>query len=275
MGDAAPLAPTTPRLRDPTAGDTVNYCKCGAATDVYLCDTCGIALRIELGDVPALLVDLDITRSRQDQLTDPTNRGPRGSEDPLPFKTHVAEVVWVLHHTLDAWATELGCRINTSRPVATAQLARWLLRSIAAIRIHPAAAGLVDEVTDAIHQARRAIDRPDDRRLFLGPCSTGTCVTEVWGLPGNKFATCTACGARHDIAARQTWMNNVARDHLGTSVEISAFLRIVGVRCTSSMIRGYALRGRLTSAPDQHPPLYRIRDVLHALEDRYRHHKAS
>lgn len=250
-------------------------CKCGAATDVILCATCAVALRIELTDVPSLLVDLDITRSRQDQLTDPTNRGPGGSENPLPFKVHVAEVVWVLHHTLDAWATTLGAATNAGKPPTTAQLARWLLRNMPATRIHPDAGQLVDEVTNAVHQARRAIDRPDDRRLFLGPCATGPCAEEVYGLPWNKIAICPACGARHDIAARQTWLHNVAQDHLGTAVEISGFLRTTGVRCTSSMIRSYAARGRLTAAPDRHPPLYRIRDVLGALQDRYRHRKAS
>jgi hypothetical protein len=251
-------------------------CKCGAATDVMLCGTCAVALRIELTDVPSLLDDLDVTRSRQDQLTSPYGNGPSGDESPLPFKTHIAETAWVLHHTLNAWATTLsGSADHANKPPTTAQLARWLVRNIAAARMHPDAGQLVDEVTSAIHQARRAIDRPDDRRCFLGQCATGVCVEEVYGLPWNRYAICPACGARHDIAARQAWMNDVARDHLGTAVEISGFLRIVGVRCTSSMIRGYAIRGRLTPAPDQHPPLYRIRDVLTALEDRYRHRKAS
>ena len=279
MGDAAPLARFTAALhrhRRRAASASVNYCgKCRTPSDLTLCTNCTVALRIELTDVPSLLIDLDITRSRQDQLTDPTNHGPAGTEVPLPFKTHIADTVWVLHHTLTEWATTLGAT-NPTKPLATAQLATWLLRNLNRVPTHPDAGQLADEVTSAIHQARRAIDRPDDRRCYLGPCSTGECVEEVYGLPWNKYATCPACGARHDIAERQTWLRDVAQDHLGTSTEIAGFLRSTGVRCTPSMIRGYTARGRLTPAPETYPPLYRLRDVLAAIQVKYqRHPKAS
>lgn len=255
----------------------MNRCgKCHHPSDGYLCTDCTIALRIELDDVAELLYDLEITRSRQDQLLAPYGNGPGGSENPLPFKIHVTEVVWILHNTLASWADITLA--PPSRPAHhTASLARWLRRHLDDIRLHPDAGQFADEITSAIHQARRAIDRPNDHRQFLGPCWTelpdhNHCREEIYGVEAKQHATCPACGTTHNIADRQQWLLTVAQDRLGTSTEIAGFLRIAGVACTPGQIRGYVARGRLETAADTHPPLYKMRDVLHAIADRYTHH---
>jgi hypothetical protein len=52
-----------------------------------------------------------------------------------------------------------------------AQSAAALLVLIDAIRRHPAVNELVDEIADAVQQARRAVDRPANRTIiFVGPC---------------------------------------------------------------------------------------------------------
>lgn len=261
----------------------MNHCaKCHQAAGeiVGLCNDCTIGLRIELADVPSLLRNLEITYSRQDQLTAPYSQGPASDEQPLPFKTHVPEIVWILHHTLIRWAQDLNAGPFT-RPVPTADVARYLVTNLPQIRNSPDVAQLVDEITYAIHQARHAIDRPDDRRQFLGPCATELspglfCREEVYGVPWDTHATCPQCGTRHDITARQTWLRDIAQDHLGTATEIAGFLQTTGMKCTYETIRGYVRRGRLTPEPDTTPTLYRIRDVLTALGNRYQHQaKAS
>jgi hypothetical protein len=250
--------------------------KCHQPSDVFLCTNCTIALRIELDDVASLLADLEITRSRQDQLLGPYGNGPSGSENPLPFKTHITEIVWILHNTLASWAdTTLA---PPSRPAHhTASLARWLRRHLDDIRLHPDAGQLADEVTSAIHQARRAIDRPDDHRQFLGPCGAQLpdhtyCLEEVYGVEWIQTTHCPACNTVHNIADRQKWLLDVAQDRLGTSTEIAGYLRTAGVRCTPGQIRGYVARGRLT-ATETSPPLYRMADVLGAIQDRYQRHR--
>lgn len=100
----------------------------GIAAEFTLCATCGVALRIELTDVPDLLANLDITRSRQDKLTAPYDHGPRGGETPLPYRPHVAEVVWVLHDTLSTWTRTIEPNLEEDLP--TPDLARWLLTQI-------------------------------------------------------------------------------------------------------------------------------------------------
>lgn len=245
--------------------------QCHDPTDVSLCVNCATALRIQLGDVAPLLADLDITRSRQDQLTDPRRETRGGGETPLPYKPHIGEVIWVLHDTLAAWVTTLG---GDTRNVNTAALAKYLLRNIHHIRHLSVDAGqLADEVTAAIRYARNAIDRPDDQRLILGPCGAElpdrtSCRHTVYGVAWREHAVCDFCGACHNIAARQQWLLDLVQDHLGTAIEIAGFLRVQGMRCTPSAIRNLAARKRLAPEPDTHPPLYHIRDVLAALKDR-------
>jgi len=242
--------------------------------DGFICHNCIVALRIELRDVPDLLANLDITRSRQDQLTGPYDSTRGTGDQPLPFKD-VTEVAWILHNTLAAWATDL---LGPAEALSTPDIARWLLLRTDTIRVHPDAGQCVEEMSHAIHHARHRIDRPDDRRQFLGPCGAqlsagATCREELFGVPWKPTARCPACGAEHNTELRQHQLREIAQEHLGTAVEIAAFLRCVGVNCTSSMIRNYAARGRLTPAPDTQPPMYRIRDVLTTLQDRYRHKK--
>lgn len=250
---------------------------CTTPTDGYLCHDCTTALRVELTDVPELLTELDITLSRQDQLTDPTNRTRSGGDHPLPYKPRITPAAWLLHHTLHAWAVDHGAT-GAPEGATTATLAVHLVANLHHIQLHPDAGQLADEITHAIHHARRAIDRPDDRRLFLGPCDAeltdGThCREEIYGVPWRDHTTCENCGTRHHIATRQQWLRDIAHHHLGTSTEIAGYLRTTGIHCTPDVIRGYVRRGRLQPATtDTTPPLYRLADVLAALQDRYRHH---
>lgn len=251
----------------------MSHCtQCHALTPHYLCAGCVTALQIELTDVPDLLRQLDITRSRQDQLTDPhaTTISRGNDEQPFPYKPHVTETVYVLHHTLEAWALSLGDPLDTT----TAGLARYLVANLYHIQVHPDAGQLADETTHAIHHARAAIDRPDDRRLFLGPCDAELtdhthCRHEVYGVPWRDHAVCEHCGTRHHIATRQQQLRTTADDHTGTAVEIAGFLRITGIQVTPNMIYGLAHRKRLTAAVDTKPPRYRIADVVAALTNRY------
>lgn len=257
----------------------MNECtRCTApAGDYVLCSTCGIALRIDLGDVPALIDDLNITLARWDRIGDTSIH--RGGEHPLPFRPHASEALWVLHSTLTSWATELTG--GTLHPRDTPTLARWLYGQLDRIRLHHDAATIADELTYAIREARRAVDRPNDHRLFLGRCGADheskPCPEELHGLPWQHTVQCPTCGTEWGIRERREWLQRAAHDYLGTAPEIAGFLRITGVRCTPEMIRGYAARDRLPKrgTNQQGHPLYRIRDVLQAINDRYTHRKAS
>lgn len=231
-----------------------------------------IALRGQLRVVPDLLADLDIALSRQARLTSPYDRSRGRDRSPLPFDPGIAEVVWVLHNTLTYWVGQLA---GASAPPSwkAGKAAQWLLSQLGPIRLHPDAATLADEITNAISRARNAIDRKADQRLFLGPCGGGEdrgCREEVYGLPWLRSARCPVCGAEHDIAERQEQLREQARVYWGTAVEIAGFLRATGMKVTTSMVWGYAHRGRLEGRRDRDGHTrFRMRDVLDAMEARY------
>ncbi|MGH7743240.1 MAG: hypothetical protein ACREQ5_00255 [Candidatus Dormibacteria bacterium] len=279
----------------------------GAAGGLSLCNDCTVAFKIELADVAGILPtaatdghgrvrddtllslpeELDVSLSRQDQLTDPQSPGG-GTEIPLIFKAHVGEAAWVLHSTLRVWAGDFG----GDTTLAPRHLARWFLTNLDLIRRSSDAAVIVDEITEAVHQARRSIDRPSDDRVYLGPCGattlshnmgadvsrkvgavsvTNPCTEELYGQPWLDRTICEHCGTEYRIEDRKDWLRERANQHQGTSVEVAGFLKLTGVACTPAQIRGYAHRKRLepSGVNDHGHPTYLISDVLTVIRDRY------
>lgn len=233
------------------------------APSAFLCTTCSIALRIDLGDVPALLGDLDITACRLDHIT--TNGGRGGAEQPLPYKSQATEAIYVLRTTLTVWCTELGHM--ALRQTSTADLATWMHRNLDLVRGHEEAAQIHDEVTYAVREARRVIDRPQDRRMFLGRCGApnGTqCAEELHGLPWQDFITCPSCETEWNIHARRTWMLRVVEDEVRTAPTLAALLTQLGATVTVENIQRWARQGRLhhISMDSSRRRRYRAGDVL-------------
>lgn len=277
--------------------------KCTApAPTGYLCTGCLVGLRVELSDVAGLIPDnhgkgwlpslpdeLHTTMMRGDQLGDPTE-GPLGGaeEAPLVFRAHAAESLWVLWNVLQRWAMSLGLYPQGLSPRA---LARWMVEHLELAGKHPEAAELADEVTDAIHQARRAIDRPSDDRIYLGKCGatihwqharstqSALCTEEIYASgPWIDVVTCQnpMCQTVYRVLERQEWLREKAQQHRGTSSEIAGFLRLTGMSITSDQVRAYARsrhgrppRIEPVGANDRGHALYLITDVLAAVRDRY------
>lgn len=260
------------------------------AGGVTLCTGCIVGLRVELADVAGLLPDnhgkghrllslpedLTVTLSRQDHLTDTEPIGGTG-DIPLIFKSHAGEALWILDNVLREWATELG----DTRTRSPRGLAVWMLTKLERIQKHPDAGQLADEVTDAIHQARRAIDRPTDDRVFLGRCGAHTqghheCREELYGSTWGSHAQCPRCGTDYTITQRQDWLRARQDHYQGTVSQVAGFLRATGIACTTEQVRGYARSRhghppRLTPAGTNHRghATYLIADVLAAVKERY------
>lgn len=276
----------------------MNCVRCSAPADgKNLCLGCVVGLSVELGDVAGRLPDnrgrgfrvsltdeLTTTLMKDDQLGDP-NADPiigGGFGTPLVFKAHAGEALWVLHNTLQAWAAELGMYPGELSPRA---LARWFVDNLDLAAKHPDAGQLADELTEAVHQARRAIDRPVDDRVYLGPCGANV-VDPRWGTRGCReelyagdwqtTVHCPRCDTRYDVAERDAWLLDRSKKYQGTAAQVAGFLRLMGVACTPDQIRAYA-RSRYGRQPriqpvgvnDRGHPTYLISDVLDAIKDRY------
>ncbi len=154
-----------------------------------MCSACCDRLERELGDVAAIVAELDVTLSKQARIA---NAGPVGlARERTPINVGAMTVADDLQNTLTTWARNVVGHGNYTSatwlpPSVTASWA--LMASIDAIRRHPAVVELFDEVTDAIAQARRAVDRPGNRTIiFVGPCPEarpegGICDGEVYAF---------------------------------------------------------------------------------------------
>lgn len=267
----------------PTNGCQV--CSAPAGDDAYLCRTHTDDLASDLAAVVGgLLAELDITLTRQDRVTVGGARG-RNPERPLPLNLHASEVASNLNSTLNAWALDVARihederdRLANIHYSDTAEVAAWLSRNLATLRLHSDAGQAHNEITHAIREARRAIDRPLDY-MPLGECGSDhleePCTTVVYGHPERQYAVCRGCGSRHRISDRLEWMLEHLRGQLVTLPEAVGIAYLAGKRTTEDKLRLMASRNRFPAVgvTADGKPTYRMADVLRALDERYKHRK--
>ncbi|MER7212469.1 hypothetical protein ABT340_35900 [Streptosporangium sp. NPDC000239] len=260
--------------------------------NLTVCRACSTGLLRDLTDVPSLDLHLDLALTRQAKLGTSGGRAEASDEidpeigltlrrTPLPWDQRAREARDVLRSALVGWVRVLLA--DDERPGPTCQacdhpscvwiaasrtpadtlpaLARWLIRQRRALLAHPAVEEAVDELADAVRQARRAIDRPADR-VYAGPCNQ--CGQDLLASPGARAVTCRTCELEYDIHGRQKWMREHIKDQLAHSTAMSGMLHQLGVDVPASTIRYWGQGRRLPSrGTDQRGrPLYRVGDVL-------------
>lgn len=255
-----------------------------------------------------LAEDLDIALTRQARIDRPSGtRTPAEGDDgrqwpgtlrptAIPFDPGTSDVAYTLRRILAGWAQlvaeGIGVYSETNRrgigpvcrrcahsscrsilpipapPESLGGLARWLRPRVGWLRHHPAAADAYTQILDAVHRARRVIDRPADQ-LYAGPCDCGE---DLYAKLSAAYVECR----NHEqpivwpVEERRRWLLESADDVLATSGEISRALTRYSQPVTESSIRGYVLRGRLTpkgqrTVGKKSTPLYRLGDVLDIL----------
>jgi hypothetical protein len=233
---------------------------CGCPQEQGLLDNaCTTRLERELGDVASIVAELDIAISKQARIGNAS--GPGGlARERSPINVGAMLVADDLQNTLTTWARDVLPNMGPyamgpySLPNPSTFAARLLLAHIDAIRRHPAVVELVDEITDAIAQARRVVDRPADR-AYLGQClvetpdeegNPVTCYEEIWARPSASTVTCKVCGIEHPVRERRAWLLTKAEDYLFTVKDASEMLGEVGhITVTQASIRGYIHRGKI------------------------------
>jgi hypothetical protein len=243
--------------------------------EAYICRICVQALEQDLGSVPALLDELTITTCRLDHLG-VSERG--AGEQALPFKAHASEAADVLRNTIGTWARDLADRVGVTPPATHAAAARWMLRYVQSLTMHPAAGEACDEIASAVRLAYEAIDRPPDL-LAAGKCGFEylpgwTCERRLYVQPDHATVKCPDCGTRHDVAARREWMADyVAEMRVTKTVALGWMERLLGRRIPDPTWRSWIYRRRLTVAtvsPAGHE-LFRfgtVRDLAEASRQR-------
>jgi hypothetical protein len=228
-----------------------------------------------LGDVRWIVTELDVTMSKQARLGTPGKGGLARERSPLHLGA--MEASDTLGNVLTTWARDVaGDKYEWQPSASVAVGSAWMLyNQVDAIRKHPAVEELLDEITDAIEQARRAVDRPADR-AYLGQCMVElsgedgdlvTCYAEIWARPEASEVTCKVCGVTHDVAERRAWLLTRAADMLVTVKEASRYIGDVGgMTVTESSIRGLIHRKRLGYRAET--TTFRLGDLLEVLADK-------
>lgn len=235
------------------------------ASNGFLCRGCTSKLSGDLKAIPWLLEELEVTLSRQDCLSESSDRS--SDEQPLPLNMRAVEVRIDLNSTLAAWSVHLAGRfdgLDASVIWTELRLAQYLLEHISDMLTDPSAGQFADEISDIRRRAQRAIDKPV-QRVFAGPCDD--CETDLYAHPSKAEVECKnpECGAVYDIEERRRWLLGKAEDQLLTATEMSRALSgLIGEKLTPAKIRGMAHRGKLTVYPPIRPnghPRYKVGQV--------------
>ena len=223
-----------------------------------VCHACVTVLERDLAEVRALMGELDTTASKQARIGGGGKGAPARERSPINWGG--VEAADVLTNVLTTWARDVAevgfLAAHSTNPGWAAS--RILLNHIDAIRRHPAANELFDQIIDAIKQARRAIDRPADR-VYLGQCMVETpdedgrqvtCLAELFARPQASEVVCRVCSAEHPVAERRAWLMQRAKDMIVTVKEAATFIgEVGGIKVSQSSIRGYLHRGRIAYRP--------------------------
>ncbi|MEV4222378.1 hypothetical protein [Nonomuraea sp. NPDC049725] len=256
-----------------------------------VCAACTSELERDLGDTPSLAHHLELALARQVRIGD--GGGPRGTERPLPYDQHATDAATLLHTTLAAWTGHLhdtapivagpvcapACRhhtclhitLSTTPGPSTAGHARWLLRHLPVLLAGQHATEAVEQLTDAIRNARRTIDWPADK-VYAGPCDH--CGTDMYARPSASLVTCPVClddeGHRisYGVQARRKWMLAEIEELRLPAADIARALTSLVGSITPTLIRTWVHRQRLTPVGlDAHGhTLFRVGDVLDLMD---------
>jgi hypothetical protein len=233
---------------------TCPVCNC-EQPDGLLCHNDTTKLERALGDVRWIVTELDTAASKQARIGNPSGGGGLARER-NPISWGAVEAADTLGNVLTTWARDIGQRDDIWRINAAAVSASYvLLGNIDAIRRHPAVAELVDEVVDAVEQARRAIDRPADR-VYLGQCLSVIpgapdgdgieCYEEIWGKVDAHEVTCRVCGVTHEVAERRAGLLDRARPLIVTVKQAAEYMgEVGGITVNQKTIRSWIERDKL------------------------------
>jgi hypothetical protein len=262
---------------------------CGRPTpdNATVCPRCAHVLDADIADVAAprgLAYDLDIALGRRTHTAltatevAEEKRAPGVlPANPLPYNPRASAVAGELARVLRRWAYVVKDGTgDTYPPRRMVDLAGWLRPRVGWLRHHEAGADAYEQITGAVHEARRVIDRPADK-LYAGPCDE--CGRDLYAGIDAAYVRCGNVDGHEggdewvwSVVERRRWLLDSARDVLATTTEISrALARYQGKSLTTEAIRGYVKRGRLTvrgHRPDggRKVPLYRLGDMLDILD---------
>lgn len=239
-------------------------CDHGHGDDRFICDLCAQVLFKALGDVPGLVADLELARSKEVTFLEqgvPADANP--DESTVPFNRGAGPII------ADMWRTFGGDPAVESRRMWMEWRATLRRTDIATV---------LTAVTSVVARAHRLIDRPPT--LFeYGPCPT--CEQPIVQERLAKSDThgrivCVACGYTATLNQHEKTQIGKGEDQWRTADEVLEMLRVAGISLTAKRLQqmidteGLPRETRVLfddNLNQSEEPVYRLRDVRDILDD--------
>lgn len=251
--------------------------------NALLCHPCTRRLERDLGDVPALLAEVETTHLGQSRTGGAQiGTASRSAETVLPWDDRPVDAARALRKVLVTWGVRVvearGGRVPSGDP---ARLSSYLLGSVDWLRHQDDAPAAKQDLEGAISRVRYSIDRAAPR-VYLGPCGsiehtesghmilcTPLCPAELYARPKQTHAVCSECQAEHDVKDRREWLLEAVDDQLDYPANLARALSSLGMPVPAATIRSWVDRKRLVAhGVDQRGrALYRVGDVRQLVTD--------
>ena len=225
--------------------------------NAVICGTCEGSLARALGDLDALLDELDVTLTRQAKKR-PTRGNQASDGAPMPYDIRASEAGRDLRVLLKDWTSlvadglaDTHTFVTLPTPATARTLAAWLLHHTHWIATHETGPDAYSEIVAAVNNIRRTIDIAPDT-TYIGPCyaviNDVECTEDVYAHEGKATARCRVCGTTHDVANRTGQAAAISTTATATAVIMSRSLQLGGLPLEPRRIRVWAHRGHLVAA---------------------------
>lgn len=253
---------------------TLRLCTCSKPTreDSYMCADCKDALWRALGNVPALVDELEVSLTKQTRFTTQTSSARVSTAPPLPYDPAASRTLDTLHTQLTK-LTQLCIKRNIESrdyqqrtPGETSvSMSAWLMWRVDALAAQPDIDS-AQQLVRVVQKAEYVIDRPPER-TYAGPCDD--CGRDLYAEHSKQTVICHHCGISYDLAARRQWLLRVVNDRLATATEIARALTSLELPVTAERIRQWKHRERIDVVSHDRlgRPLFRVGDIVELLHE--------
>lgn len=227
------------------------------ATVGNLCTGCVTKLHATVLQVPRLLVELDVTITKQAKQTTPDNGGGTGGERGLVLNLAASEAAGQVRMWLRAVA-HLTVGEGERVPVGIRDLAAWTARRLSVAARHPEIGEYHAGLLRAVFVGMRCIDRAPERRV-IGVCDCGRpLATER----SSGTMTCPHCRTEWVIDEWVSYRDGLLLDAVASTGELIEVLRSRwGYDVKRKTVESWVQRKQLVSVGGS-PAKFRVGDVV-------------
>jgi hypothetical protein len=217
-----------------------------------------------LADIPDRLGTMAVTISKQSVMGGQGGRPVNDDDRPLPVNLGAAEA----NHSLRAELVTLTVRVQhclgeQPRDRTMHGVTAWLRALMPRIAKHPEALQWYDNLSRSYERTTKAIDIAPER-VRAGKCDG--CGAVLYVSQDKHTVHCKPCDTAHDVTALQDATLERLRTYTDTAANVVRALNAARVPLKLRKLTYWADRGVVQTVEDERGRIYRVGDVLDAME---------